>query len=231
MRHTISGLVCALACSLLPPMAAAETDRPDMEALCATIACREGGFEAMIAIDAVKHTYIGVPVNRSPYVTPEGSILIFPGEALLFQFDGDSETPGTPKFVRAYAARYPAQIDIDGRLDDNPENASLPPVPEKGGTIDYAALPPNSLYLDYGQAVDGKKTMMMLVVDGSFTKMLKFDATMYVPQPGEGGYDEAYTSTCPVHPQSGVFEFWPHPIGPIFLDNFRFVSADETTCK
>ncbi|ESQ83665.1 hypothetical protein AEAC466_11705 [Asticcacaulis sp. AC466] len=184
----------------------------------------------MLSTDDKAHTYIGIPVSRSPYVLEDGAILIFPGETLAFKFNIDNGTLGKPEFIMAFAPQMPARVDINGKLSDNPLDANLPPLPTKDGNVDMSALPANSIILSYGEASE-HKTGMMLSSDSTLTRAIKFEDTMYVVHPGKSGYTEFHTSTCPVRAGRGVFETWPHPIGPMILTNLRFVPDKETVCK
>jgi hypothetical protein len=203
----------------------------DIDAACSAVACRTGGFEIQINVDAKTYTYTSIPVNRSPYVIPEDhTILIFPGETLVFQFSVENSKIGQPIFVKAMAPEFPVQIDIEGKLVPNPRDADLPPVPQKDGSIDVSSLPPNSLLLSYGETEKGQTGMMLHIVS-SLPQKMKFEDTMFLIQPGKPGYKDAHTSTCPVAAGQANFESWPEPIGPMILSDFRFVSSGEGVCK
>jgi hypothetical protein len=76
-RHLVTAsLVMGLACL---PLQYAVAAAPDIDAVCAATACRDGGYEIALRLD--KGHYRTLPVTRSPYILEDGSILIFPGEA------------------------------------------------------------------------------------------------------------------------------------------------------
>jgi hypothetical protein len=212
------------------PAMAEEAGAEGIDSICATTACRTGGFEILINVDAKNYNYTPVPVNRSPYVIPEDhSILLFPGETLVFQFPVENGKIGQPVFVKALAPEFPAQVDSEGKLVPNPSDANLPPIPQKGGSADASALPPNSLLLSYGEAERGQTGMMLHIVS-SLPQDVKFEDTMLLLQPGKPGYKNAHTSTCPVVAGLAGFETWSDPIGPMILSDFRFISSTERVC-
>ena len=62
---------------------------------------------------------------------------------------------------------------------------------------------------------------MMLVVENSFDKYIRYKA--YVALPGQEGF--VYTSSCPVGPGMSAYESWPRPISHIILTNVHFVEV------
>jgi hypothetical protein len=214
--------------------------QPSIDEVCAKTACRKGGFEVAVRVDA-QH-FSTVPVTRSPYVLDDGGILIFPGETLMFQLAVDGEKLGRPTFVKALAPEIPAKIATDEKVVVNPDDASLSPLPQKSGDTDYAALPPDTIVISYGDMSDfyekGDKPDKMatepgkiLIVSSNLSRPFKYDATMFVIKIGKGGYAQSHTSTCTVMPHAGGSEMWPDPMGPMILENFRFVSDSDKTCQ
>lgn len=63
---------------------------------CATLACRPAG--SLDGLD-MRENKVSLPVPRSPYVTADGTIIVFPGETLVFTFANAGETPGKAVYV------------------------------------------------------------------------------------------------------------------------------------
>ncbi len=127
----------AVAFTLLSQTAMAENSLEPTErskTACAVLACRPGGYETVIRLDAEHYT--NIPVSLSPYVTEDGSILILPGETIAIQFAIDGDKIGPAKFLQAFAPEFPAQMQGEDKVIDNPADASLPKIPE--------SLPPNT---------------------------------------------------------------------------------------
>ena len=83
---------------LAAPRAAAHTDPHSVfsDADCDTVACRPAGTADLGTRD--RHT-VSAPVPKSPYVTKDGTIVIYPGEKLLFDFPQAGDTPGLPHYL------------------------------------------------------------------------------------------------------------------------------------
>lgn len=217
--------ILAAAVMLESTPANAQTPSPPADA-CVAIACRAGGFDAVVRVD--KDHYQTVPVTHSPYVLPDGEILMFPGETIAVQFTRDGDTLSAPVFYRRLAPRFPAHIETDGKVTNDSANAGLPAIKGELSKEKMADLPSNTLLLSYGQA-DGQPGMM-LTVDHNFPKALKLDATMFLI--GKGGYEGQKTSTCPIRPGLSSVESWPNPIGPMLLKGFRLMSdSDKMVCE
>ncbi|ESQ74456.1 hypothetical protein [Asticcacaulis sp. AC402] len=220
-------ILSGLAFAAVVGAARAETPpQKSIDDLCAERACRTGGYEVAVRIND-KH-YTTVPIGRSPYVTEDGDILIYPGETLAFQFAVDGDKLRAPTFVKAFSAQFPASIATEDSLSDNPADATLPKIPEGLSGERMAILPENTLLVSYGQY--GDDSGMIMELDQNLTQKLKLDATMFLIE--KNAYDQQYTSTCPIYPGHSVMEFWPHEIGPIVLSNFRFLKdSDDMACK
>jgi hypothetical protein len=195
---------------MVGPALAAEADSG-----CEMTACRPGGFKLAVFFD--RDHYTGISVTHSPYVLPDGAILIFPGETLVFELPLDGEKIGRPKFLGAYQPKYPMMSDPD---------APLPPSPnlEK---LDPAKLPPNTLVLSYGQTGGRAQgdPMMMLTLSDNLPMTLKLDAIMTVIRPHTTAYEQVPTSTCPLMPKAFGMESWPNALGPMILRNIRVLPA------
>ncbi len=72
-------------------------------------------------------------------------------------------------------------------------------------------------------AFEQTDTGMMLTVRSSFDAMVKFRASMKHPVSG----DYYRTSTCPVSPGTGTFEFWPHPIAQLRMTDFVLLDPSD----
>jgi hypothetical protein len=195
-----------------------------IEQICAKTECRKGGYEVVTWLDE-KH-YQTVPVSLSPYVTEDGSILVFPGETLAFQFSIIDGKLSAPKFLKRFAAEYPAWTGTD-KIAANPEDAALPKLPENWPTENFDALPANTLVVSYGQPEH--KAMTLLTLHSSLPENIKVDAIMSII--AKNGYDWSSTTTCPVMAKHSSVEIWYDPMGPMTLSNIHFVSAGETACK
>ena len=174
---------------------------------CAKTACREGGFNLAIAVD--KDHYTTIPVTHSPYVLPDGSILIFPGETLVFELPMEEEKIGIPKFVAEYLPERPAERD--------PQAPSV--TPRDLPKLDKTQLPANSFVLSYGPM--GREPGMNLDMWQNSPKTVKVDAVMSVIRRDK--YIHARTSTCPLMPKIIGFEMWQDPMGPMILQNIRIL--------
>ncbi len=190
----------------------------NVDVLCATTACRKGGYEVVVRYDAQR--YQTVPVSRSPYVTPDGRIIIFPGETIAVQFTVDGDTLSAPKFIGQYAMSksFAMQVEVNGKTIANPLDSTLPVLSQ--GAEGGGELPPNTLLITYGQP-PGEPGMMMALTS-NMPRLLKLNAELSLIR--KGGYDWQRTSTCPIHLTS--FESWPSAQGPMFLSNFRFLPKD-----
>ncbi len=189
-----------------------------VDTICAKTSCRAGGYDVVVRVD--KTHFMDVPVGRSPIITPEGDILIYPDETLAVQFTVSGDTLSAPRLVAQYATRgtFAMQIDTGSTQTDNPLNTSLPALPQKDGATDMSALPPNTMVITYGQFKG--QTGMAMNMESNLPATLKLDATL--SRIGKNGYEWHYTSTCPLRKAS--YETWPGPMGPIRLSHFRFLA-------
>ncbi|HVZ29308.1 MAG TPA: hypothetical protein VG839_02870 [Asticcacaulis sp.] len=200
--------------ALLSALSAKADTKPDP---CASQACRKGGYNVALRVDAKK--YATVPVSHSPYILPNGSIMIFPGETIAVQFTLDGDKLTAPKFYKAYAPRLPAQVTSGGKMSD-PDTAGL-------GKDDAGSLPPNTVLLSYGQFKG--QAGMVLEVEHNMPRTVKLDALMAVIQ--QGAYVQKPAATCPVKAKLLAFETWQQPLGPMVLANTRFAADGDTTCR
>ncbi|WP_443747770.1 hypothetical protein [Asticcacaulis solisilvae] len=225
MRTLISTFAVAAMLAGAPAFAQTAAEPQPADA-CQATACRTGGFDAVVLVD--KDHYRTVPITHSPYVLPDGSILIFPGETIAIQFRRDGDTLSAPTFYRRFAPALPARIETGDKVGDDPANAGLPVIKGDVSKDKVAGLPPDTLLLSYGQA--NGQPGMMLFVDHTFARTLKLDATMSLI--GKGRYEQRPTSTCPILPGVSSFESWPNPLGPMILKGFRLLPAsDKIVCQ
>jgi hypothetical protein len=216
-----------LAAWLFAVPALAADDAPDIAKVCAAQSCRDGGYEAVVAVDAEHYTTI--PVSHSPYVLEDGSLLVFPGETLAVQFARDGDNLGAIVSVRRMAPRYPAQIANPGASPAvNPADAALPALPGGLPAEETAALPPDTLLVSYGQMDPKGLAGMQLQLEHNFTRALKLTAILNQVRPGT--YNTHATSTCTVMPRMFDQESWPDVLGPIILGRFRF-QDDTMVCN
>src|SRR5689334_9343861 len=66
---------------------------------CETLACRPAGRSYTVKTGDGKDQAVDVP--RSPYVTKDGTIVIFPGERLIIDFPVAGALAGVPRFRSA----------------------------------------------------------------------------------------------------------------------------------
>ena len=199
-----------------------------IDAICAKTACRAGGYEVAVGVDAAHYT--NVPVSRSPYVTEDGEILIFPGETLALQFAINGDTLSAPRFIARYATPKDLALKVDTglKLVDDPLNSRSPPLPEKGGDTDMSAFPPNTLLISYGQLAD--HIGMAMDLETNVLRPLKLDTEMSLIK--NGAYEWHYTSTCPITSGHSSYESWPSERGPMKLSHFRFIPETvKVTCE
>lgn len=192
----------------------------------------------LIARDGVNH-YEAV-FNATPYVQ-NGTITIYPGETLVFQFAVGPDGPGAPVFVREIVgpdtvkvppsvadAKNDPTLDVqhDPKTDENvyfvkPGSIYAPSATAKDNLKDE---PPGTLILSYRQ-VEGRPDME-LRIEHNLPTSLKYDAQMdRLGQRGSTGLQS--TSTCPVQSLITGLETWPYPIGVITLTNFRSIDMSN----
>lgn len=221
----ITGLV------LLPCVAGADTPTrsegssttpANIEVVCKRLACRTGGFEVAVAVDADHVTTVAV--THSPYVTPDGAVLIFPGETIAVQFAPGEGILPSPKFLSAYAPEFPAQHKDEGGFVDAAD--SLPSLPSgKLPSNVLSQMPPGTLVVSYGQYKGGPG--MLLNLEQNFSGTMKLDA--FVSEISSGEYKWHYATTCPLMPSLMDLESWHQPLGPILLQRFRLTHGGSPT--
>ncbi|HXC57147.1 MAG TPA: hypothetical protein VNU97_17735 [Rhizomicrobium sp.] len=186
---------------------------------CLTAPCRAGGYSVRVRGEGAHYTLVGV--RRSPYVLPDGAILIFPGETLVFAFAPDGDMLGAPRFVAEYAPQFPAERDTAGDPTATPPLADLPKLAGGLPRDMLAKFPPGTVIVSYGQSAG--QSGMNLTLMSNLAKTMKLDAVIALI--ASGGYDERHASTCPVLPNLIDDENWAQPLGPMLLTNFRFQPA------
>ena len=228
----IGKLGVLLALIVWPNVAAAADDPDDgsdIEAICNERACRTGGYDAAVFVDA--HHYMSIPVSRSPYILDDGSILLFPGETIAVQFSMSGDALGEPVAAEPYAAHHPLLIVMSGgNPGPNPDDTALPVAKGKLPADDVADLPPNSLLISYGQSEQTGASGMALTLESNLLQTIKLDAV--VAEVASDTYKQHYASTCPVVPKIADFESFPKALGPLVLKNFRFhPDSQSLACK
>ena len=228
MRMRIDFVYFIFALSLLASHSQAEpTKITNVETLCKERACRTGGYDVVVHIG--KDRYTSIAVTHSPYVMEDGGILLFPGEAILIQFAIEENKVSHPNFVKRLASEFISQIPHDhGQFIDNPENSNLTSfVNTKTGEI-AQPFPPNSVFLSYGQMKDSDT--MILHTRSNFEHDIRYDAYIELVKPDK--YEEHISSTCPIRAKLTTWESWAPPLGPIILDNFRYIiNGDDGACR
>jgi hypothetical protein len=166
-----------------------------LEQACARSICRTETKEMQLRTE--DGGTLLVKTDLYPYADG-GKVSIFSGETFTVEFP-DSDTVGEPRFTK-----------LEDRLDESRGLSFAPP-----GTRP-------TLTLELKQDEDGAG--MRLVAKSTLGRIVKFDATMYVPT--ANGLQSGHTSTCPVIAGGGAYEMWPHPISMLLLTNFRVLPKE-----
>ena len=233
----MSAFALAALLALAVPTVAADRDSAVAGSDCAAGGCRAGGTS--IDVEGSDGQSYTIPIPRSPYVMADGSIVIYPGETLIFRFAPTQDGPGAPVFVKRMERAAPTRL-----LSDSPgaEKYHDPKTgedyyiargsdgPIEGGTArDHLKdQPPGTVIVSYQQAVG--RADMVLTVEHNLGGTLKYDALIERLSPS-GSMGLAPTSTCPVLPVMIGTETWPYPIATITLGRFRFVQAAGFRCE
>jgi len=108
---TASALALAGLLAIVPPASAAHRDGEVVTygADCGASGCRAGGTS--IDIKGADGRDYSIPVARSPYVLADGTIVIYPGESLVFEIPG-GDTPGTPHLLADGASAGPGAATL-----------------------------------------------------------------------------------------------------------------------
>lgn len=210
-----------IACLAVWTAGAALADEAPQADPCQSAACRIGG---RIAVMKWKEGDFGVEIGRSPYIQPDGSILIYPGETLMFRAEVEGDKIASIRFVAAYAAELPVgYIERDGDGVKDVPGPDLPMLPDTSDPRErLASFPPGTILVSFGQFADRDDMPgVVMTTQHNLPKMLKLDAFMAVPK--RDGLEDHPTSTCPIMPKVRSIEHWPHPIAFIVLKNLRFL--------
>ncbi len=207
-RPWVGGLLAGL-CFLLagfdttekPAVIEVSADLPGVsDADCGQTMCRPGGNRVQLQLDGQRT--IGFTVPKSPYVTKDGAIIIYPGETLEFDFPQAGDTLGTPRFLR----------DMKNGIKANaPATAGLPAA----------------LTVEFKQDMSGVNPFMIMNLRHTMAKTLKLDAT--VSGFTHEGLKQAHSSTCALMPKLTDIETWPGVLGPVVLTNGRVVDGGLVT--
>jgi hypothetical protein len=207
------------------------------DADCATLACRPGGNRVTLQIDDHRSAQFTVP--KSPHVTKDGAIIVYPGETWMFRFSGPQDNPGLPVFVGTSVVTQPqhappsdfsfkgdATTDVqhDPKTGENVYTLRKGSPFAEGGTAEehLKGEPPGTLIVSYNQTAGHPD--MVLRVEHNFPGSIKYDAAIELLSANRPGSLKP-TSTCPVRSVLSGMESWPYPLGAITLRNFRFVET------
>jgi hypothetical protein len=151
-------------------------------------------------------------IPRSPYLTEEHHIVLFPGERVVFRFSLEGEQLAAPKFISA-------------------ETLEPLPSPDAGAYDKVDKLsnqPPGTLMLTYQPAAGARG--MVLLIEHNLPQPLKMKA--FVNRMTPDGWKLSYTSTCRIPPNLAEMETWGEPLGLIILEDFRLLSnTDAMSCE
>lgn len=165
------------------------------EADCSHADCRPGGNRTFLHYDSQHGVEFVVP--RSPYLGNDGSIVIYPGETLLFDFpQATANSPGRPRFLRTE----------DGEVKSNDPAAAGARATLR---VSYRQEPlaPGQ----FGMALDVKHLL---------PATLKFDTT--ISHFMTDRIVQAKSATCALAPNRTGGETWPELVGPLVLSDLRF---------
>ena len=244
MRMRLASI--ALVLGLAPCFSASAQNGPDataaagdkdiiaaLDAVCAKTACRPD-TNLDLNLGREKMT---LKFARSPYVDQEKYVYVYPGEMLMFHVELAGGRPGVPVFVRTM---QPVTGDVAKLSDQERESFSRDPdnapamlqalADSKADmfmTDRLKSAPPGTLYVHYRQIPAGPG--MVLDIGHNLGSLLKYDATISIP--GRGGFRFEHSSTCALQSGLGVFETWPYALGPIMLENFRFLPGPDAVCE
>lgn len=244
MRAKIPGalvlLLCATICAVPSRAAVSNAPQPVASPLaCAGSACRRGPVRARLLMPGGSHE-VEINFAPAPYVAG-GTIVVFPGETLVFRFSGGTGNPGAPVFEKQMALPLPqiappsdqsfqgdaqTSVNHDAKTGENFYVMKKGSPFAEGGTAEEHLKdePPNTMIVSFHQTIGHPD--MVLRVEHNFSSPLKYDAEMMRVTPGSLGAP-VKTSTCPVQPVLAGSEIWPYPLGPIRLENFRFVDTSK----
>lgn len=176
-------------------------------------------------------------VERSPYLTSDGHIVIQPGERLVFHFSVDGDQIGLPQFVRAEALPDMPVPDLNGPAfekmnKDDPNTfaiaAEIADSKVNGTAKDQLKdEQPDTLILAY-RPIPGS-VGMMLTIEHNFPKQLKL--SVFMMRPTQNGFELKYTDTCSIVPELASMENWREPLGGLILESFRFLPDANQICE
>jgi hypothetical protein len=174
----------------------------------------------------------------APYVD-SGTVIMFPGETLVFHFSENGESPGIPVFAGQMPLPLPQKPQPSDSDFQNDAYTSVQRDPKSGENLYFMKKgsqlleggtaeehlkdePPGTMIVSYHQVVGHPD--MVLRIEHNLSRPLKYDAEMESLS-ANGLAAPEKTSTCPVMPRLSANETWPYPIGAIRLKNFRFVDT------
>lgn len=234
-------------CALLPvvgPVAAAAAPNPDVVSPtadqpateCAKVACR--GSQSHVTIRTQDGQDLSFSVANTPYVLDGKTILIFPGETLVFQLSGDGAEQ-SPSFVRVEEpppAVAPISKEAAGKnfpSSDPNELAirqTMADLKANGTAKDHLKdEPAGTLIVQYEQVRNGLG--MSLRIEHNLAKALTVNATISVFR--GSNFRSEHSSVCTILPKLSDNEYWPYPLGAIFLSDLTqaMQDSDTVTCK
>lgn len=197
-RHAI-GLALTTLCLGAPAIA---SDSDDLTQSCAQVACRTE--ERVMHLRTPQGT-IDVPAKRAPYVTADGAIVIFSGEAFEVTY-ADRNDLAHPKFSKVIE-----HVSSEGVTGYKP--GAPPPTG------------PAILQLELKQNDDGSTWLIMRNDTGVG---IKFAAREFVPVGNE--VRNRRTSICPTLPGMMGTESWQEPVAMIVLDDAHPADLQHMVC-
>lgn len=202
---------------------------PPQDDPCASAqACRTVAFT--LTIDGQSYPY--KREAPQPWITPDGRLMIFPGESVVVSVAAD-ET------LTVLSARAASAVVSDAMVEEHSE------VFSEGGAGEFAtedevvpisgiakpeAAAPQTVRVTFYQAPETGD--MFLLVQNGYGDSMEYDAAMIVR--GREGAQWTRTSVCTVLPTVISVEHWPHLIYGLSLGGFGLDPAlpkDAVRCR
>lgn len=179
-----------------------------LAALCAKVPCRKESRQIEIRADA-QHGF-RYTNQQLPYVDPDGTIILYPGETITVSLAADGDKLAVPKIVSV--------SDSTGAVDLG-DAANKSAVPETTMTFAFSQIP-------------GKPDMILFATNRT-KLMLKYSAIIMTPS--EQGLKASRTTICPVLPSNDPklgftgTESWQQGIGMLIVTNLHILPSDGST--
>jgi hypothetical protein len=186
----------------------AEAQAQHIAEVCAKTTCRTETHE--VRLKTADGAGYALKTQLFPY-EDDGTVILFPGEAVEFDLAADGMPMDVPHFVKVI---------------DHVDTANVTGAPPS----EAEAKKPGArakLSVEFRQEAD--KPDMMLVFRSDLHVALKYNAIILAPT--KDGLKSGRTSSCPVKAGLLSFEHWPFPIAMVVLSDFHVALGDDLACK